>query len=376
MGGETEHMADDASHHKRHRHRVHDGRADMDGGLSAMSSGKETASGRKPFDALKRYAPSLSAREGHGPASARILSQGFVSKARGLMDGGLTLVLAWMLAGLFWDMTGLNTPDALTGSPAFQRGNGSGQPLAVAPETLRGFNPFSRQIQSGPATATGSSGSGEATVTAAPETMLDLTLYGIRRATAPNRRDGHAGGSAIVRTPDGKEKAYTIGEELIDGVTLAAIYGNHVEISRQGTRESLFFENAARPGAPRVIQAAGQTRRPAADSARGEQTNTRRAAANALSARDFESLMASVTFTPRRDGRRITGWIMRPTGPDGYFTSLGFRAGDILIAVNGDPVNTAEILSELTAEISGKSNLVIRVERDGVAQNLSFEYSG
>lgn len=70
---------------------------------------------------------------------------------------------------------------------------------------------------------------------AAPPTRLNLQLLGILGGPA-----GH-GGNAIVRTEDGLEQSYSVGQRIAEGVTLERVYQDRAIISRRGARESLLL---------------------------------------------------------------------------------------------------------------------------------------
>lgn len=63
-------------------------------------------------------------------------------------------------------------------------------------------------------------------------------LFGVRAG-------GVGGGSAIIAGPDGVQKSYLVGDTVADGLTLAAVAADHVELSRGGARITLSF-----PGTP------------------------------------------------------------------------------------------------------------------------------
>lgn len=71
-----------------------------------------------------------------------------------------------------------------------------------------------------------------------PVTALPISLHGVRADSATGR------GSAIIASGDGVQKVYSVGETLVDGVTLAAIAADHVVIDRGGTREALWLDTA------------------------------------------------------------------------------------------------------------------------------------
>jgi general secretion pathway protein C len=59
-------------------------------------------------------------------------------------------------------------------------------------------------------------------------------LFGVRSG-------GPGGGSAIIAGPDGVQKSYAVGETIVDGVSLASVAADHVELSRGGARATLSF---------------------------------------------------------------------------------------------------------------------------------------
>ena len=91
------------------------------------------------------------------------------------------------------------------------------------------FDPFFRlQTQAGPVVVTG----------------LNLKLFGIRQDRASGR------GSAIIATPDGMQRSYAVGEQILPGVTLTAVDFDSVTLSRGGATEQLFMDQSPPAGAP------------------------------------------------------------------------------------------------------------------------------
>lgn len=69
-----------------------------------------------------------------------------------------------------------------------------------------------------------------------PVTALPYSLHGIRADFATGR------GSAIIATGDGAQAVFAVGDELSDGVKLAAIDRDHVVLERAGAREALWMD--------------------------------------------------------------------------------------------------------------------------------------
>lgn len=69
-------------------------------------------------------------------------------------------------------------------------------------------------------------------------TSLNLKLFGVREDRASNR------GSAIIALPDGTQRSFVIGEEIVPGVTLTTVAFDSVTVSRGGTPEQLFLDQS------------------------------------------------------------------------------------------------------------------------------------
>jgi general secretion pathway protein C len=106
----------------------------------------------------------------------------------------------------------------------------------AAPPThiLGSFDPFFRLARNeGPITVT----------------SLDLQLFGVREDRATGR------GSAIIGSPGGEQRSFTVGEEILPGVTLVSVGFDHVSLSRGGAEERLFLNQ---PGAAAPTAAEAQ----------------------------------------------------------------------------------------------------------------------
>jgi general secretion pathway protein C len=79
-----------------------------------------------------------------------------------------------------------------------------------------------------------------ASPTAAPAvvTTLNLKLFGVREDRASGR------GSAILALPDGQQRNFLVGEEVMPGVTLTAVGFDNVTVSRGGVPEQLFLDQS------------------------------------------------------------------------------------------------------------------------------------
>src|SRR4029453_15388546 len=69
-------------------------------------------------------------------------------------------------------------------------------------------------------------------------TSLNLKLYGVTEGRAPGR------GSAIIALPDGTQRSFAVGEDIMPGVALAEVGFDNVTIVRAGRREQIFLDQS------------------------------------------------------------------------------------------------------------------------------------
>lgn len=174
---------------------------------------------------------------------------------------------------------------------------------------------------------------------AAAAPSVDLQLFGTRAS------QGRVPGSAILGTAEGEQKTYLIGEEVEPGVKLAAVAFDHVVLDRDGSTQTIYM--------------------PQAEGA--EQSGGAAAAATASAANAFQ-------LTPRKQGDRVTGVLVAPSGNPQLFAASGLRDGDVIVAVNGAQITSMIDVQQLQSSIAPGARLMLTVERGAdkvpVALNL------
>lgn len=147
------------------------------------------------------------------------------TSAFGLLEAALIALLAIQCARLLWTAV----------TPVGPIGDWQGSAPAPAAAAAADFDPFFRLAPgaSGPVTVT----------------SLDLSLHGVRQDRATGR------GSAIVGTPDGRQRSFAVGDEIMPGVVLKQVEFDSVTITRDGRDEQLFMDQSGDapvvgPGAP------------------------------------------------------------------------------------------------------------------------------
>ncbi|MFY9349208.1 type II secretion system protein N [Sphingobium sp.] len=188
-------------------------------------------------------------------------------------------------------------------------------------------------------------------------TSLALTVYGIRL------NEGSGLGAAIVATPDGVQNSYAVGDEIMPGVVLKAVAFDHIVIDRGGAEEQVFL-NQSTP-APQAAPAAAPTSGAGWQSAAPVPPPATGAGPTA------DDLKRDIGFAPRMTNGRITGLVVQSRGP--AFATAGFRAGDVVTAVNGQPVGD---LAALQNQIAPGARLSLTVERGASTASVNLIVQG
>ncbi|WP_324750541.1 type II secretion system protein N [Sphingomonas sp. LY54] len=249
-----------------------------------------------------------------------------------LLELGLLSLLAVQGARLVWILVSPVGPVGEWQAP---------NTLAAAPVALAAgeFDPFFRlQGTTGPVTVT----------------ALSLRLTGVREDRASGR------GSAIIALPDGSQRSFGIGEEIVPGVTLAAVGFDNVTLSRGGTPEQLFLDQS---GPAAIVPGGPPTAPPPVAPMPGIVAPQPTAAL--VPAAAGGSAAADIAFRPRLNGAEITGVTVQPQGSGNAFRAAGLAPGDVILSVDGRRIRSADQIRSIASQISGAREVNVQVERDG-----------
>ena len=206
---------------------------------------------------------------------------------------------------------------------------------------LTRINPFD--------TGTASAGS----VDAAPETTLELKLAGVR-AVAGNTMAS----SAVIAFPDGGQKRFVPGDEVMPGVILVNVTGEAAHLSRDGLLEilSLYPGRTAPFAAPTDAASASAPLIMAA------------AAAPDAAAVSPTALAADTVMMPEMRGGQISGYRLEPRGA-GAFEAAGLESGDLILRVNGQAIEGLQP-EQIHQSVASGSDVALDVVRQGAIVRL------
>ena len=277
--------------------------------------------------------------------------------------GALSL---WLLVRLIWLL--VPRSDAALDGTATRIGSGDAGPvpaLSVAKWHLFGNTP-----------ARAGSGSGS------PATTLAMILRGTLADRDP------AAGIAVISDSERGEQAYRAGENIAGGVKLARVYADHVVLVHEGVEETLTLTRDEN------LQPANIVRPPSTNGARAARAN---AAADASSSpatsanssqttqapadwqqtvdrlrQNPDELAKRVQIVPVLDGGRLTG-VRVSAGTDmALINQMGLRAGDIVTAVNGAPVDSIARGQQIVDSLRNAASARVTVLRDGKPTDITI----
>ena len=183
-----------------------------------------------------------------------------------------------------------------------------------------------------------------------------MRLYGLRS-------DGAGGGSAIIGLADGRQVSVGVGEEVEPGLVLRGVGGDHVTLARGASLSRLIFSDVPLGAAPVPPPPPGpQTVTP----------TPAPVAPTAAASVDPARLMTQAGLRPRMRGARLDGFTVSAAGDPAVLRAAGLQAGDVILAVNGQPLDSVERIAALRGQLANSSGAELRYERDGQVQTSTI----
>lgn len=187
----------------------------------------------------------------------------------------------------------------------------------------------------------------------APETVLDLQLLGI---LADER--AHSQSRALIRSGSDQEKPYAVGDAVVAGATVKAIFPDRVLLLRNGELETLRMHrgdmnaDSSSPGAPATDANPG-------DSNAQKLAHIRSQLLNAPG--DVDNFLHVSPVTGANGAP--TGYRVFPSNDPTLFEAEGLRPGDLVTAVNGQPLTDPAKALQLVNQLSSAQTVTLTVVR-------------
>ncbi len=185
---------------------------------------------------------------------------------------------------------------------------------------------------------------------AATETTLDIKLAGVRSVT------GNAtASSAVISFPDGAQKRFVPGDEVVPGVVLVNVTGDTVHLSRNGALETLSLY----PKGKTLFASA-----PAASTASEIASADTGPAINVTPA----ALASDTLLTPEYRSGEVSGYKLEPRGA-GAFEAAGLESGDLILRVNGLAIE-GQRPDQIYQSVATGTDVTLDVVREGAIVRL------
>ena len=196
-----------------------------------------------------------------------------------------------------------------------------------------------------------------------PLTSLNLVLTGVMVGGTNN--------FAFISINGANETAFGLGDEVLSGATLHAVYPDRAVLRRGGALESLVLkDNLALPEGSIVTSPQFRNDAPLSG-IRGSGTNFTVDRSTLTQQMQKPEFLSQALMVPNAGG----GFLVREIQPGSVYEKLGMRPGDVIRSVNGQPINNMEEVMKLYQQLGGinrMGNIAIDVTRGGRTESLQY----
>jgi general secretion pathway protein C len=174
-------------------------------------------------------------------------------------------------------------------------------------------------------------------------------------------------GVAIISDGGAPSKVYSVGER-VGGASLHSVYLDHVILDRGGALETLLLPRQLPPSsrAPAVVA----RRVPGADPRTAAAVDNIRRMVQQDPA-ILDQVMRTVASYDNAAGK-LRGFRAYPGRNRAIFSKLGLKAGDLVTAINGTPLDDPQRSQDVFNTIQTSDHVTVTVERGGQKQDITL----
>jgi len=187
------------------------------------------------------------------------------------------------------------------------------------------------------------------------QTSLNLKLWGTVSGTDDRNY-------AVIESSGGEQNLYRVGD-AIQTATVKLILRGKVILSIDGQDEVLEMEDLASRGktSPRRVQPRNTSRR---IPLRREQVTE--------ATQNINQLLREVQVRPHFEKGKPDGLMLSRIKPNSIFRKMGLRNGDILRAVNGEPLVSVDSALNLYERLKSSDEVKVEIKRRGRLQTIEY----
>lgn len=192
-----------------------------------------------------------------------------------------------------------------------------------------------------------------------PISSLDLVLTGIIEAGSRS--------IALIKANGHDQSPFAVGQDVVPGVTVAAVLGDRVLIRHQGHVESLLLKQPVSPLATPGRTSESTLPLPPVH----EITPGHYQVPPALFKQELthpQPLLQQALVVPYEAG----GFLIRSIEPGSLYQKLGLRVGDVIRSVNGQPMNSLQQAMQAYRHLGGAGQIDLQILRNGQVRDLHY----
>jgi general secretion pathway protein C len=188
----------------------------------------------------------------------------------------------------------------------------------------------------------------------APATSMPLVLAGVLASDNPKE------GMAIIGESAAAAKVVAVGQQVPGGALLHSVYADRAVIDRNGTLESVML--------PRRTSGSMAPPPPPPVAASGPDASLERM--RRLVSDDPGVIGQVMRPQPVFAGGKMRGFRVYPGSNRQAFARIGLRAGDLVTAINGTPLDDKDRAQEIFSTLNSSTDARVSVTRNGRQQEL------
>jgi general secretion pathway protein C len=189
----------------------------------------------------------------------------------------------------------------------------------------------------------------------APQTSMPLVLAGVLATEDPKQ------GMAIIGENAQAAKVVSVGAQVPGGAQLHSVYADRAIIDRSGALESVFLPRRSTGGAGPLPMSP-----PPMASSNDQMIDRMRRLVSDDPGAIAQVMRPQAVFA----GGKMRGFRVYPGANRQAFTRLGLRAGDLVTAINGTPLDDKDRAQEIFGTLSSSTDARISITRNGRQQEL------
>jgi general secretion pathway protein C len=288
-----------------------------------------------------------------------------------LINLGLLTLGAYFSVGLFYQAVGMYVkavhPAPVTAESASNESSASAMPVSHY-DSIQERDLF-KIGKAAPAPAKGPA----VDLDALAKTQLNLKLWGTVSG------DAEQAYAVIEDLQKREQNLYRVGD-TIQNATIKIVMREKVVLSVEGRDEVLAMEEMSGDGGPPTMAARGRSPRipypmpQAQPPSEGEETQSITLQRSMIeeSFNDMNKLMTEIAITPNMEDGQANGLSLNRISPNSVFRRMGLRNGDVLLGVNGQPIQSTEDAMRLYEGLKSSDNLQLQLKRRGQERTIDY----